>query len=106
MAGAWMLVEQEVSKFPLVDTDKLLLEGEVNCGSIFLHAEVKCKFTPSVYQEFLEIWDELLEALVELGHIEVFSFIKKDEKIVKWQEMFGMHRLIEFDNHYLYRRIL
>lgn len=108
MDGEWLLQVILVSnRFTLVELDEMLLEGELHHGNMFLHFEFKGeKFTKSLYVDFLEIWDITINSLKERGINEVFSFIPKDNKIAKWQEMFGLTLLIEFEDNYLYRRIL
>jgi hypothetical protein len=98
-----------MSKFPLVETEEALLEGELHEGNIFLHVTIKegVVFTPSVYKRFLEQWTEVTEELAERGIVEVFSFITtKSNKLNKWQKMFGMKPILKLGSHILYRRII
>lgn len=102
--GATLLMGVLVSKFVLVETDEALLEGELNCSSMFLHVTFKAdKFTKNMYVSFLHIWIEVREYLLAQGISEVFSLVSKDEKIMKWQTMFGMEKMLEFQDKYLYR---
>lgn len=98
-----------MSRFTIVETDEVVLEGEMHNGNVFLHVDYKSsvKFSPSIYKKFLRIWATTQKALKEKGVFEVFSFVTTDsKKINKWQSMFGMEPLLETASHILYRRIL
>lgn len=96
-----------MSRFVLLELDEILVEGEYNCDSLFIHSTFTgSKFTKTTYLDLLEIWDITTEGLKAKGVKEVFSFIPKDNKIAKWQEMFGMTLFLEFKDNYMYRRVL
>lgn len=97
-----------MSKFTLLETPKFLLEGEVNLQTLFLHLTFtgEC-FTKSVYKDMLEDWVEVCEDLKARGIDEVMSFIPNNQdKVCKWQSLFGLSPFLEFDTHTMYRRTL
>lgn len=94
-------------RFTIVETDDLLLEGEKHKDSLFLHAEYTGdKFTKSTYSEFLSIWVDVIEGLQGKGVTEVFSLVPRDSNTMKWQGLFGLSPLVEFEDAILYRRTL
>jgi hypothetical protein len=48
----------------------------------------------------------ILEEFKKRGIDEVFSLIPKDDKIERFQDMFGLTPLLEFQDSTLYRRVL
>jgi len=96
-----------MSRFPIYEDSCILIDGEMFEGKVFIHSEYKPdNFSKSVYKQLLEIWIEVMEALKEKGLEYVFSCIPKEEKIMKWQTMFGMSPLLETDDNIIYRRAL
>jgi len=84
-----------------------VVRGENNISSFLLHVDWKgLPFTKTVYKIWLKAWDDILTAFRDNGITEVFSLIEKDVKIMKWQRMFGMSPLLEFQDSILYRRVL
>lgn len=97
----------QVSKHTLVETDNYTLECELNLDVVLLHLEYTGeKFTKTIYKDMLEDWIDILDTLASKGVGEIMAFIKKDDKICKWQEMFGLSPLLEFEDSVLYRRFI
>jgi len=96
-----------MSRSPAVETGIFKLDIQLNEGNVFLHLEYKKQtFNKSDYLHMLEIWDEFIEYLISKDVKEVFSYVSKDEKIMKFQEMFGLGFLVELEEGMLFRRIL
>lgn len=96
-----------MSRFPIYEDDIVIVDGELCEGEVFLHSEVRAeKFTKAIYTYLLELWLEITEALKNKKIDCVFSCIPKDEKIMKWQSLFGMSPILETEDHIIYRREL
>lgn len=98
-----------MSRHVLVETSYILVEGEMHCDNLFLHASYGegIKFTHNMFKELLVIWAELRQCLLDCGVAEVFSFVTtSDVKINKWQALFGLVPMLETASHTLYRRVL
>lgn len=97
-----------MSKFNIVCNKEYELEGEENLNNLLLHFKwKKDKFTRRDYEELLIDWVDIIEILKEEGIEEVFSFVPSDnEKICKWQIMFGLSPFLRFKEHILFRRKL
>lgn len=95
-----------MSKFLIYEDEDIKVEGELYARNVFLHSFVKSPFTKSLYKDLISIWVEILESLKDKGLEYVYSCIPKDEKIIKWQEMFGMSPLLEREDCLVYRREL
>jgi len=97
-----------MSKFTILETPIGHLEGEFNNNSLLLHLDYTGgKFNKKIYIEMLEIFEDVVDGLSAKGIEEVFSLIdKKQEKVCKWQDMFGLNPFLEFQDHTLYRRTL
>lgn len=94
-----------VSKFLVYEDEVIVIEGELYEGDLFLHCEYKKEtFSKSMYTYLLNVWVEVCEVLKEKDIECVFSYIPKEEKLMKWQEMFGMSPLLETEEGIMYRR--
>lgn len=94
-----------MSKFPLVEEADYVLEGEMNLDKLFLHFTFTAdKFTKETYTNFLDKWVEVQECMKSKGIHEVFSLIPlDDEKVRKWQTMFGLEPFMLIGDHMIYR---
>lgn len=61
----------------------------------FMHVNV-VKWSPSIAKKVKEVWEEVQKFLRTHNKIAVFSFIPKDEKIKKFNELHGMRELRRF----------
>ena len=97
-----------MSRQVLIENDLYRLVGELNSGSLLLHLTFTGdKFNKTIYKDMLEDWYEILATLKANGVNEVMSFVDKhNAKICKWQGMFGLSPLLEFEDNMLYRGIL
>lgn len=97
-------------------SDKLVMaEGEgwvfsveiASTGSVMLHMDVKpYMWDVKMYKEMKGVWKNILAEFKRRGIDEVFSLIPKDDKIERFQLMFGLAPLLEFQDSTLYRRVL
>lgn len=80
----------------------------MNVNSLFLHFTFRAsKFTKEIYNGFLNQWIEIQSTLKNRGIDEVFSLIPAaDDKIRKWQTMFGLEPFMQFGNYVVYRGVL
>lgn len=89
---------------------KVTLEAEINkTGAVFLHVnpDPSLKWTKNLYKEWLHIWSQVIDQMKELGISEVFSLIPKDDpKVNKFQGVFGLTPLVEFEDVTLYRMVI
>lgn len=96
----------KMSRWLVYEDADVLVEGELFEDKVFVHTEITSKFNKTLYRKCLSIWVELLSQLKDKGFSAVHSCIPKDEKIMKWQTMFGMSPLLEGEDWYIYRREL
>lgn len=95
-----------ISVFPIVHKEEYLLSGQYDReGRLFLHFEwTGDTWTKLKYQQLLEDWADILDAFVASGISEVFSAVPKDQdKIRKWQTLFGLEPVAENDEAVFYR---
>ena len=95
-----------MSRHTLDFDDDYKLEGELlSSDAIMLHFNTDpAEWGLTQYKYFLARWTYILEELKSKGIVEVFSVVDKEEKVMKFQTMFGMIPLIEMNNVVVYRR--
>lgn len=81
------------------------VEVDSDEGVALIHAKAT-KWGVGVYKESLAVWGEILNALADVGITAVISFIPKDEKIRKFQTMFGLSPWKQLDEGLVYRKEL
>lgn len=85
------------------DIDVSLEESKEIDFGVFVHTNVKCKFTISKYKKFKQIWINILDQLKEEKWKYVFA-IPPSEKEEKWQHCFGFeYSGIKVNKHRLMR---
>lgn len=96
------------NRFVIIDTDIVSVEGQFSeYGSLFLHCVYKKNsFTKLEYRYCLDLWEEISSFLKGKAIFEVFSIVPHDSKTKKWQGLFGLNPIAEFENGVLFRRIL
>jgi len=76
-------------------------------GAVMLHVDIDDGvWGVSMYKRLLEKWFESQELLKDRGVKEVFTLVPDEEKVRKFQELFGLIPLLEFKDGVLYRGIL
>lgn len=95
-----------MSRHVIDEQEDYLLEAEIlSDDALMLHFDTDPEtWGLSTYKYFLARWSQILEHLRAKGIVEVFSAVNKDEKLLKFQTMFGMVALIESDDIVLFRR--
>ena len=92
----------------IVAEDGAVLSVEIaSTGTVMIHLDAgDCEWNLSMYKKWKRTWAGVLEEFKRRGIDEVFSLIPKDDKIERFQVMFGLTPLLEFKDSTLYRRIL
>lgn len=76
--------------YPLVQTEVANLGASVlPSGKIFLHLNLKKEFSKEVYEEMLHHFSEVCVWFKEKGITHLFICIPYNEKLVKFEGMFG-----------------
>lgn len=85
------------------ETENYKLEVEWFKNKPFLHCDVYM-WNISIYRKFVKDWNNFLLILKENGINEWYSVIPKgDSKLLKFQKLFGLQILNEFETYYLMR---
>ena len=80
------------------------LSIEVNEGYHFFHSDIK-KWSPSAFKRYLDIFCNAMVELNDLGIDDVYVCISnEDDKLRKWEEMFGFKGIREHEGHLLMHR--
>jgi len=69
-------------------------------GKPFLHLSLD-GWSHSLYKEYLDVLSEVLEFLRGKGFSEVYVAIPKDEKLLRFEQMFGFDIIAETPEGYL-----
>ena len=106
--GLWMWMEQQMSNKVKIAYDEMAtLEVEVNeIGTILLHMTVHNNvWSKAKYKEWKEGWEVVKEKLRAKGYNEIYTLLpKNDEKIHKFNKMFGFKPVIGFSDAILFRQ--
>lgn len=91
--------------FPIIEIEQGQLAGEIVEGKLFLHFNYhQDKFSKMDYLEMLDKWILVIEEFKKSDVTEVFSCINKnDDKVRKFQTMFGLEPTYENETHVVYR---
>ena len=94
-------------KLVMAEGDGWVFSVEVaSTGSVMLHMDVQSyMWGVKMYRDMKSVWVGILEEFKKRGIDEVFSLIPKDDKIERFQDMFGLTPLLEFQDSTLYRRV-
>ena len=80
------------------------LSIEVNEGYHFFHSDIK-KWSPSAFKRYLDIFCNAMVELNDLGIDVVYVCISnEDNKLRKWEEMFGFEGIREHEGQLLMHR--
>lgn len=95
-------------KLVIAAEDGAVLSVEIaSTGTVMIHLDAGgCDWSLSMYKKWKKIWAGVLDEFKRRGIDEVFSLIPKDDKIERFQDMFGLTPLLEFQDSTLYRRVL
>lgn len=94
----WGIISVELNT--TVDEPELGLEID---KTLFIHLKQE-KWNKGIYNEMLDVWSLVLDTVKEAGYTSVASIIlKSQEKVNKFQGMFGLIKCAETDRHNIYR---
>lgn len=83
--------------------EQLTVRVQYYQGMPFIH----CNATSIHYKKFLKIWNSIQEDLKMQGHSTVFSCIPEgDDKLYKFQTLFGMTEAVRSDGQILFSKEL
>ena len=79
---------------------------EASTGAILVHLTVYNNvWTKQKYKDWKDKWKDILQDSKTSGIDELFTLVDKhDEKLNKFQKMFGFQELLEFKDYILYRK--
>jgi hypothetical protein len=87
----------------VMDNELLRLRVQFHLGRPYIHVTVR-KWSHTLYKAYLRVWALLLQQLAKDGHPVAFSVIPEgDNKLYKFQLMFGMKEEMRDDGHILMR---
>ncbi len=100
-----MPMEQQMSdlpegRLPIVEHEHFTLFIEFFEGNPFFHLSLE-KWSKRIYQELLSMFGEVLSYLKEKGFSAVYVAIPKDDKLLKFENMFGFEILDDTTDNYL-----
>ncbi len=81
---------------PIVQTEYCQLVAEIiDSGKMFLHLNLMkdVKFTPELYKDMLIDFNEVIDYVKKKGIEYLFVIIPNDEKLLKFERMFGFEVL-------------
>jgi len=83
-----------------VEHEHFTLSIEFAEGEPFFHMDLR-KWSKDLYKMYLSIFGEVLMFLKDKGFNKVYVVIPKDEKLLKFESMFGFKILDDTTEHYL-----
>ena len=66
----------------------------------YLHLEFKGEWSIKLYREYAQHFNNITQYLKEQGHSHVYVIIPKDEKLLRFEQLFGFEISSETDNMY------
>lgn len=87
-------------RLPIVEHEHFTLFIEFFEGNPFFHLSMD-KWSKSLYKEYLGIFGEVLSYLRDKGFRAVYVAIPKDDKLLKFENMFGFEILDDTTDNYL-----
>jgi len=91
------MVNKLQTRRTLIQTDDYHIEYETLNEDLFLHLEI-FRWSVSAYKHYLRVWRHILSGLRSKGYEDVYCLIPYDEKIVKFEKMFGFKKLTDLND--------
>ena len=72
----------------------------------YLHLEFNGEWSLKLYREYARHFESITQYLKEQGHTHVYVIIPKDEKLVRFEQLFGFEISTETDSMYFMQQEL
>lgn len=97
------LVAQTTDIFEVFKDENGWLRLQLIQGKMFVHYE-NFRFSPSIYKKTIDQFIDVCEALKASGVDEVYTCVPNEQKVIKFQEMFGFNVEAENGSIVLFRK--
>lgn len=88
-------------KYVMIDDEYIKFSVEYIEEQPFLHLELH-QWSKSLYKVYLEMFDEIKQILKDMGYDAVWVLIPDDDnKLLKFEKMFGFNVMVHCTNMYL-----
>jgi len=93
----------QIRRGTLLQTEDFHLEYEKFEGNLFLHFETS-NWSIDTYKLYLRLWKIVLKELQTKGYNDVYCIVPYDDKVIKFEQMFGFNSIADLDKGVLMQR--